>query len=222
MNFDISFHNVCFLSPHSDDTFLELFYAISHRVLPGEYFFCTIFSKSIYVDISQKEQHPQDCITNLRLGEDASFARKYGLKHLFLDEPDCLLRYGEVFFEDCLLSESLIKDISTKLITKLDEYDIDCLVAPFPYGRKQHYDHRILREVAKRVASEKSICMLWTNDIPYSSVPDSVVKRVLWEKKLTKDQSFQKGLELDILYPSQTCKYYKDAIPNISENLFYL
>ena len=55
MKFDIDSTKVCFLSPHSDDTFLELYFTIANRVLPGEYFLCTVFSESNYVDISQKD-----------------------------------------------------------------------------------------------------------------------------------------------------------------------
>ena len=79
MKFDIDSNKVCFLSPHSDDTFLELYFTIANRVLPGEYFLCTVFSESNYVDISQKDLFLEDnsrhryltvCLKNSRRLED--------------------------------------------------------------------------------------------------------------------------------------------------------
>lgn len=222
MKFDIDSNKVCFLSPHSDDTFLELYFTIANRVLPGEYFLCTVFSESNYVDISQKDLFLEDTITNIRVAEDLAMARKLGMKYFTINEPDCLMRYGLVFFDDCLLDEELIVKISERICILVKEQGIDYIIAPYPWGNKQHYDHRVLCKVAKRVAEIEKVNLLWTNDIPYSSIPKEIIKKCIWSKILTDSDVLEKVSKLDYFYPSQTCEYYKDAIRNKEENLVVL
>lgn len=222
MNYSFGTHKTCFLSPHSDDTFLELYFAIAERILPGEYVLCTVFSESSYVDISQKDFYPKDKITNIRIGEDLTMAKELGLDYFRLNEPDCLMRYGTVFFETCPLDEELIVKISERLCAAVRERSVDCIIAPFPNGKIQHYDHRILREVAKRVARNEGLNLIWTNDIPYSSIHKEIIKECLWTKALTEKNILEKSEKLDFFYPSQTCGYYKEAIRNNEENLFLI
>ena len=223
MKYKSKVNRICFLSPHSDDTFLELYHAISNRVLQGEYYLCTVFADSNYVDCSQTDVYKDDDISEMRKNEDAVFAKKMGMHYFFLKEPDCLLRFGDVYFDECHhISKEIITSISEKLTACLEERNIDCIIAPFPYGRKQHYDHRLLCEIAQNIAKCKQITLLWTNDIPYSSVPLDKVKRCLWHKKLTREQVLDKVSNLDQIYPSQTCDYYKNAICDNNESIFVL
>lgn len=222
MNYNLNVHRTCFLSPHSDDTFLELYFAIANRILPGEYVLCTVFSKSNYVDISKKVFYPENTISDIRIAEDFTMARELGMNYFTLNEPDCLMRYGTVFFDNCLLDEELIVRISERLRVLVREQGIDCIIAPLPYGKKQHYDHRILCEAAKRVAKDERIDLLWTNDIPYSSIPNEIIKKCIWSTIEIEQDVLEKVSKLDFFYPSQTCEYYKDAIRNKEEKLFLI
>lgn len=215
-------HRTCFLSPHSDDTFLEAYYIIKERVLPDPYLLCTVFSESNYVDTSKKMLYSGADITKIRKEEDLLFANEFHMQYKAMNELDCLLRHGTVFFDECPLDSKLLDKLYNQLFVLVTNLQIEYVVAPSPYGIKQHYDHRVLYEIANRLGQLKRVSLLWTDDTPYSTMPNNMIKELLWGKTLTPKEIQQKSSKLDEIYPSQTCNYYKEAIKNNNERLFRL
>ena len=212
----------CFLSPHSDDTFLEAYYIIKECVLPGPYLLCTVFSESNYVDITKKKLYVGTDISKIRKDEDLLFANEFNMQYMTLNEPDCLLRYGTVYFDEHPLENILLDKLYNQLSTCIEEHKIEYIIAPFPFGNKRHYDHRVLCEVAKRLEQNEGITLWWTDDSPYSQTPSDMIKRIIWRKTLTQEEIQYKSSQLDETYPSQTCDYYKVAIKKYDERLFVL
>ncbi len=212
----------CFLSPHSDDTFLEAYYIIKERVLPEPYLLCTVFSESNYVDVSKKKLYSGVDITKIRKKEDLLFANEFQMQYTTMNEPDCLLRHGTVFFDERPLDSKLLDKLYNQLFALITNLQIEFVVAPSPYGIKQHYDHRVLREIANSLEQLKGVSLLWTDDTPYSTMPNNIIKELFLGKTLTPKEIQQKSSKLDEIYPSQTCNYYKEAIKNNNERLFRL
>ena len=94
------------------------------------------------------------------------------------------------------------------------------IVVPFPFGGKQHYDHRLLAAVARRLGQQTGLSLLWTNDIPYSQVPAEQIGNCISEKVLTNSEIQHKIFRLNSIYASQASNYYREAIKKYDERLF--
>lgn len=151
---------------------MSSYFIIKSEYFPKPYHLLTIFSKSNWMEpkkrIKYSTSHDEKIITGLRKDEDIQFCRLLGLKPHFFGFKDCLLAQKKVVFTpNSKLSESLVKDVYRKLNTFLKRKAIKDIVFPFPAGHRQHYDHRIVLEVSKKI---KSSFKYYVDDLPYSSV----------------------------------------------------
>ncbi len=162
-----------FIQPHSDDMVMSSYFLIKAEILPRPYYLLTMFGQSSWIDpIKRKKYKKFDVpeVTSIRRIEDERLAKLFGLELLFCDLADCLLREGRVYYrQDSKLDLRLLREVRMMLIKLLKERKIRNIVAPFPAGRWQHYDHRLVCEAVKFL-SVNSYNIFFADDIPYSRI----------------------------------------------------
>lgn len=162
-----------FIQPHSDDMVMSSYFLIKAEILPRPYYLLTMFGQSSWIDpIKRKKYKKFDVpeVTSIRRIEDERLAKLFGLKLLFWGLADCLLREGRVYYsQDSKLDLKLLREARMMLTKLLKERKIRNIVAPFPAGRRQHYDHRLVCEVVKSL-SVNLYNIFFADDIPYSRI----------------------------------------------------
>ena len=211
----------CFFSPHPDDIVMSGLFVIKEEILPRPYFLFTIFGQSEYVAFDKRRQYPKATITDVRLSEDQKFADKLVLNYLFLKEDDSLKRLGQdVPDEDFPLDTVLIKHIHNSIRDKISSLNICNFVVSYPYGRHQHYDHRIVKVIAEKVSDEYDANLYYLDDIPYSIARPEESIDVLYEKTLS-DEDLNYKYQLMRIYESQMCVHYYKMVQTLNrERLF--
>ncbi|MCB0537136.1 MAG: hypothetical protein KDE33_06365 [Bacteroidetes bacterium] len=212
MKFKNRANGTCFLSPHSDDISMSALYVILEKVLPEPYYLFTIFSSSEYVDISKVTEYLKDKITDTRLNEDRMFSKALDMTFLHLKEPDCLKRLGFVIYDSKQnISSSYVERLSNFVALKIKSYEISNIVVPYPFGEKQHYDHRITRCVAEKLSNNLEINLYYLDDIPYSVIDFCDNLEICYKKELNYSDIVHKIQFMDI-YKSQMCDYFYERV----------
>lgn len=97
----------------------------------------------------------------------------------------------------------------------IKRYKAKNIVAPFPSGIKQHYDHRIVREAIKSLSS--TLCnRFFVDDIPYSRITNQNKHHLHLFAKLKINNIYEKFNAMKI-YDSQMCKLYLEQIQKITK-----
>jgi LmbE family N-acetylglucosaminyl deacetylase len=113
-------------------------------------------------------------ISRIRLLEDLSFSRRAGMRLSYLNFPDSKSRHGRAILDPNwpLANED---DVLGKLIPVLknviSRMKVQIIAAPWPYGERQHIDHRLVNESAVRIAEDMGIGLFYLDDQPYSRRP---------------------------------------------------
>ncbi|MDA4124049.1 MAG: hypothetical protein OK438_01170 [Thaumarchaeota archaeon] len=108
------------------------------------------------------------------MSEDISFSRSIGAKTKYFDLPDCKVRYGRAIMDpDWPLGPD--ERLSTKLRSLLErtikETGVANVLLPWPYGSRQHVDHRLVCHAATRAARDLNANLYYVDDQPYSRRP---------------------------------------------------
>src|SRR3989344_1319856 len=165
-----------FIQPHSDDTVMSSYFLIKTEILPRPYYLLTVFGQSNWIDPIKRrgyrytQNKNQTAITHLRKNEDRRFAKSLGFTLVFYNLKDCLLRNKEVFFQpNKKLDADLVTRVNKIINASIRKYKAQNMIAPFPFGVKQHYDHRVVREAVRSLPA--TLCNLFfVDDIPYSRI----------------------------------------------------
>lgn len=217
----VDMHGTCFISPHSDDTCMSATFILKESILPKPYFLLTVFTNTTYVDILNKDKYAKKDIMQIRKVEDKKFAEIFNMKYLYLNEHDCLKRYGEVIFNPMAeIPKLLEKSIYKKILNKIKKYNISNIVVPYPSGERQHFDHRIAKNICKKISLKFAYNLFYTDDLPYSLLTNLNNKKIVYRKTINKNDLKYK-YEIMKIYKSQMCKYYYDSIKrNNAERIF--
>ena len=160
----------CFFSPHPDDMAMSGLFVIREEVLPRPYYLLTVFSQSEYVAFEKRALYPKATVTDVRLRENQKFANMLGLNYLVLKEEDSLKRLGQdVPDEDFPLDTVLLRNICSSVTDVISGLNIRNFVVSYPFGRHQHYDHRMVRAAVEKVAGRFDANLYYLDDIPYST-----------------------------------------------------
>ena len=115
-----------------------------------------------------------DRVSRIRQLEDLAFSRKTRMRYGHLDFRDCKLRHGRPIIDT---SWPLEKDLETlnRLVLALNgtvsRLNVQVMVAPWPFGARQHLDHRLVNAAAASVAEGTGVKLLYLDDQPYSRRP---------------------------------------------------
>jgi len=113
-------------------------------------------------------------IARIRLLEDLEFSKKVGVAYHYAHLPDSKVRNGRGISDPSLPLETESETLS-ELYRVLRRFQskvgAKVIVAPWPYGPKQHIDHRLLHEAAVRVAEDTGVTLFYLDDLPYSRRP---------------------------------------------------
>lgn len=211
-----------FIQPHSDDMVMSSCFLIRAEILPRPYYLLTVFGQSNWIDPIKKrgrrytQKIDETAVTHLRKTEDEKFAKLLSLTLLFLNLEDCLLRNGEVYYRpNKKLSTNLVKEVRTIIYEVIKKYKIKNIVAPFPSGRKQHYDHRIVREAIKSLGT-KFCNRFFVDDIPYSRITNHDKFNLHFFAQTKVNDIYDKFHTMKI-YDSQMCKLFFDQVKKITK-----
>jgi LmbE family N-acetylglucosaminyl deacetylase len=113
-------------------------------------------------------------VTRIRLFEDIRFSASMGFNFRYLMIPDSKLRHGKPIMDPdwSLANERNIIDLILRVVDNLiTRVGAQVIVAPWPYGSKQHVDHRIVSEIATQIEEHRRVRFLRVDDQPYSRRP---------------------------------------------------
>lgn len=189
---------------------MSCFNSIRQSTLPRPYHLLTVFSQSCYVDRSVTGLAGRDAVTAVRVAEDLTFARRYGLQYHDGGLEDCLLRHGRVCFDpEASQDAALVAVVQSLLQTLISTCRLETVVVQRPFGDTQHCDHRIVWEAALLLARAGwKVSFFYTDDIPYSVVTGEKPCRNLkfdHEDLLLKHEAMG-------LYASQMSGYFHDRV----------
>lgn len=205
-------NGTCFISPHSDDTCIAGALTIQAEVLPRPYSMVTVFSKSRYIDASfNLKTKSKEIISQLRCEEDKAFCQALNIQPYFLDNSDCDLRKNAVdFLPEITLDADLLQILIIQLKDLLQEIKPKVVVMQYPFGPKQHIDHRLTLKAIEIIQRDLNYDLLFFDDLPYSFVNETqiAVKNTI---DLTKENYTLKRKLMNI-YNSQMCSYFYDSI----------
>ena len=190
------------------------------ETLHRPYYLLTVFTKSNWMDPLKRKKFRsvknQVAITNLRKNEDRRFAKSLHLIPLFLKFEDCLLRDGEVFYQpNKKLEADLVEQVAISIRFLIKKYKPRNIVVPFPSGVKQHYDHRIVFEAARLVASV--LCNpYFVDDMPYGRItnPNKHNLKLFTKSKIS---SMREKFRIMEIYESQMCDLFFNQVRKITE-----
>lgn len=210
-------NGTCFISPHSDDTCIAGALTIQAEVLPRPYSMVTVFSKSRYIDSSfDLQPKTKELISQLRCEEDEDFCQALNIQPYFLDNSDCDLRKNTVDFSpEAELDEDLLQSLIFQLKNLLQEIKPKVVVMQYPFGPKQHVDHRLTLKAIETIQSDLNYDLLFFDDLPYSYVNENQIATKS-TVKITEENYMLKRKLMD-LYKSQMCSYFYDSISMLPE-----
>ncbi len=211
-----------FIQPHSDDMVMSSYFLMKKEILPRPYYLLTVFGQSNWINPIKKRGrlYAQKIdgaeVTRLRKTEDEKFAKSLNLTLLFFNLEDCLLRNKEVYYQmNKKLDMDLVKEVKAVIYASIKKYKAENIVTPFPSGRRQHYDHRIVREAVRLLPA--TLCnRFFIDDIPYSRVtnPNKFSLHLFAQTKV--DGINEKFRSMKI-YDSQMCKLFFDQVEKITK-----
>jgi LmbE family N-acetylglucosaminyl deacetylase len=171
-------------------------------------------------------------VSRVRLSEDISFSKRIGAKIKYFDLPDSKIRDGKAIMDPNWPLHHA-GPVSAKLRSLLErtikETGAANVLSPWPYGNKQHVDHRLVCDAASRVARDLDVNLYYVDDQPYSRRPLDVAWDDLgssYRPVLVKlSMSDMKGkYEAMNIYGSQMIDQYFDAVrrgpPGSSTNTY--
>jgi len=113
-------------------------------------------------------------IARIRLLEDLKFSKMIGVSYHYSNLPDSKIRNGRGIADPRrpLETESAtLSELYQVLRRFRSKVGAQVIVVPWPYGPKQHIDHRLLHEAAIRVAEDTGVTLFYLDDLPYSRRP---------------------------------------------------
>jgi LmbE family N-acetylglucosaminyl deacetylase len=159
-------------------------------------------------------------VSRIRLSEDISFSKSIGAKIKYFDLPDSQLRDGKAIMDPNLPlhpDEALSAKLRSLLQRVIKETGVANVLSPWPYGNKQHVDHRLVCDAASRAARELDVNLYYVDDQPYSRRPLDVARDDLGRVcrpvlvKLSMSDMKRKYGAMNI-YGSQMIDQYFDAV----------
>lgn len=161
------------VSPHSDDMAMAAAHLLGLNVLPRPYHLATVFSDTDWVEPEWKGRFPTlELVTQARLAEDAEFCARVGASLRALHFPDCSQFFlSPVMDPDFPLDDGLSTQVAQALLDILHQTGCQWMAAPYPWGPRQHWDHRLAYAAALRLAAEHRINLVFVDDLPYSRPP---------------------------------------------------
>jgi LmbE family N-acetylglucosaminyl deacetylase len=161
-------------------------------------------------------------ITRVRILEDLNFSRRMGVRFMHLGLPDSKWRHGRPIMDSTWLlgNEQGIADrVCHALDPIVSRLDVQVVATPWPYGERQHVDHRIVSECATHIAERRSLRLLYLDDLPYSRRPLGVMSNtsgnlyVPITVRLSAEEMKAKLAAMG-LYWSQMIPEYRQAVLN--------
>jgi LmbE family N-acetylglucosaminyl deacetylase len=113
-------------------------------------------------------------ISRIRLLEDISFSNRTGMRFSYLNFPCSKFRHGRAIMDPrwpTTNEQELMGKLLTALKNVISRMNAQVIVAPWPYGGRQHIDHRLVNEAAARVAEVTGVRLFYLDDQPYSRLP---------------------------------------------------
>jgi len=113
-------------------------------------------------------------ITRIRLLEDESFSRRMRVEFRYFSIPDSQARYGRPIMDPAwpLADEAeLLSGVQRSVEDLTSRLAVQAIAVPWPYGPRQHVDHRIANEVATQTAERVGVKLYYLDDQPYSRRP---------------------------------------------------
>ena len=113
-------------------------------------------------------------VSRIRVDEDIAFSKRVGARFFYSNLPDSKLRHGHAIIDPSWRLETeretldMVRGVMGSVIRKAGA---TVVVAPWPYGTRQHIDHRLVNEAAVQVAEETGAELLYVDDQPYSRRP---------------------------------------------------
>jgi hypothetical protein len=213
-----------FVQPHSDDLAMSSYFLMKSEIFPKPHYLLTAFSKSNWIDPIKRKKYPEERIksekeiTRLRVNEDKKFCESTSLIPLFSGLEDCLLRNGKVFYDPKKrLEPELVAGVKAVINLSIKRYGMKNVVAPFPSGAVQHYDHRILREAVVLSLLGRS-AKFFVDDLPYSRIanPDKQGLRLFARSRIIDIGEKMRAMEI---YESQMCEsFFKEVRKTARKN----
>jgi len=121
-------------------------------------------------------------ISRVRLLEDVGFSRRMGLKFRYVILGDSQIRRGRPIMDPgwLLTNEQDTLDAVYRAVDNLVlRLNIQVIAVNWPFGDKQHVDHRMVSECATRIAEDRGVKLLYLDDQPYSRRPLRVTKNAV-------------------------------------------
>jgi LmbE family N-acetylglucosaminyl deacetylase len=113
-------------------------------------------------------------VSRIRLREDVRFSRRIGVEFGYLDFPDSKMRHNRPITDPSWPLENdddTANRVYAAIRDVISRMKIDAIVSPWPYGPRQHVDHRLVSETAARVSADTGVRSLYVDDLPYSRRP---------------------------------------------------
>ncbi len=197
---------------------MSSYFLIRAGILPKPYNLLTVFDRSNWLDPMRRAAYrtlDTAEVTRIRRREDGAFATSLGLHMSFLGLADCLLREQRVYYgRDRELDPGLLKEMRALLAGFLKRRNITNIVAPFPAGRRQHYDHRLVREAVMSLPV-RSYNVFFVDDVPYSRIPKPEAYQLRLVVRM--EGKLQDKFKAMSIYDSQMCESYFDRVKKLSE-----
>lgn len=211
----------CFLSPHPDDTVMSALFVIKDSVLPKPYYLFTIFGDSDFAPYLDRSLCPDEQVSTIRQQEDEAFSQEVGMEYLSLMAPCCLKKLGHVIFDPLAeLDEVLLTGLQEKIHDRLAPLNISNIVVQNPFGDRQHYDHRLVKEIGRRLADKYGYKVFLLDDIPYSSTVLTDKHLVVYERQITGEALVYKHKTMNIYASQMMASYHNFIDANNFERLF--
>ena len=209
-----------FIQPHSDDMVMSSYFLMRAEILPRPHYLLTVFAQSNWMDPLKNSllrfERDKTAITSLRKNEDKRFANLFHIIPIFLDFEDCLLRNGEIFYQsNKKLGADLVKHVATSIYCVTKKHKLQNVVAPFPSGAKQHYDHRTVCEAVK-ITSLVSCNLYFVDDIPYGRITNANKHNLQLFAK-SKISSMCEKFSAMKIYDSQMCNLFFSQVRKIAK-----
>jgi len=159
-------------------------------------------------------------ITRIRLLEDMSFSKRMKMKFRYLNLPDSQARQGRPIMDPAwrLSNEArLLGKVQSSVENLILRTGVQAIAAPWPYGERQHVDHRIVSEVAAHIAESTGIRLYYLDDQPYSRRPLAAAADIMgryYTPQLInlKEQEIKSKFRAMALYWSQMVPEYWSAV----------
>jgi LmbE family N-acetylglucosaminyl deacetylase len=113
-------------------------------------------------------------VSRIRTREDLAFSKFAGISFRYFQFPDCKIRHGTPITDPNWPLDNehdLQGRLLSAIATTVARTKAQVILAPWPYGPRQHLDHRLVNRAAARVADDTGVRLVYVDDIPYSRRP---------------------------------------------------